>query len=104
MPNSAQRRRLAALEAEARTRVTRAIERGQARLQQLLTRDEQAALTAYWDRRLVDPEARPAGVETAAIARYETLCRTDPELQAIDRVFGPLQWAVQWGEAWQARY
>ncbi len=104
MVSSDHRRRLAALEAEAQTTVDNAVARGQARLQQLLTPDEVSALTAYWDRRATDPEARPEGPEVAAVARFEGLCRTDPEMQALDRAYAPLQWAVLWGKAWQARY
>ncbi len=104
MVSSDHRRRLAALEAEARTTVNGAVEQGQARLRQLLTTDELTALTAYWDRCADDPDARPVGAETAAVERLQTLVRTDPELQAIDRAFAPLQWAVHWGAAWQTRY
>ena len=97
-------RRLAVLEARARTRVNGAIERGQARLRQLLSKGELEALAAYWERQETKPNTSPVGAEIAAVERFQTLCRTDPELQAIDREFAPLQWAVLWGAAWQARY
>ena len=104
MVSSDHRRRLAALEAHARALVAQANDRGYARLQQLLTAAELAALTAFWQRQRADPGTRPSEAEAAAVDRLQACCRTDPELQVIDRQFGPLQWAVHWGEAWQARY
>ena len=104
MVSTDHRRRLAALEAEARTTVNGAVEQGQVRLRQLLTKDEQTVLAAYWARQAADPNARPVGAETAAVARFQTLCRTDPELQAIDQEFARLPCAVLWWKSWETRY
>ncbi len=104
MASSDHYRRLAVLEAQARTSVNGAIERGQVRLRQLLSKGEMEALAAYWERQETNPNTSPVGAEIAAVERFQALCRTDPELQAIDRQFAPLQWAVRWGKAWQTRY